>query len=504
MEMTVTPAVGFETTPYTLRLYKDGEIDSEQSYPNGQTQRMDNTLKVQNAPENPYTWSVFYEVVTTQDFEYTTSLKQRRKVSQVSETSEFTTSSNQVIVSNFITHQNIPKIKTIDFLKGLFKMFKLVVIPQNDGTLYVNTFNDYYADGQVYDVTKYIDNDSYDVSRGKILNEINFLYSEPKTILNKQFEENTRVAYGDAEIQLKDSNGEVLDGDTLEFTLPFEQVVYERLNDQNDTELTNIQYAAIIDDNLSPVNPKPIIYYNIYQSIGSKSIGFIDELGVKSSLSVNINTPSHTIGFDTSNFSTIFDSEFSTWDGQKINNTLYTNYHEDYIESIFNVRKRSFKYKAKNLPLRIMLDLELNDLLKIRDTFYRIDNFVSNLLTGEVSLNLVNSFTDTINSFEASPSSFFINYTEQQVSSYVTNLGNFIYNKVDLGFGTGWVTVSDVGNNVFFDVDVNLLETSRDITIEFTNTDTLQETEVYINQGANPIISFNHSMSKNSQYIPIL
>jgi hypothetical protein len=133
-----------------------------------------------------------------------------------------------------------------------------------------------------------------------------------------------------------------------------------------------------------------------------------------------------------------------------------------------------------------------------------LDNFISNLTTGEVSLNVVNSFTDTINSFEASPSSFFINYTEQQVSSYVTNLGNFIYNKVDLGSGVDWVAVSDVGNNVFFDVDLNELETPRDITIEFTNTDTLQETEVYINQGANPVISFNHSMSKNSQYIPIL
>jgi hypothetical protein len=151
-----------------------------------------------------------------------------------------------------------------------------------------------------------------------------------------------------------------------------------------------------------------------------------------------------------------------------------------------------------------MLDLELNDLLKIRDTFYRLDNFISNLTTGEVSLNVVNSFTDTINSFEATPASFFINYTEQQVSSYVTNLGNFIYNKVDLGSGVDWVAVSDVGNNVFFDVDLNELETPRDITIEFTNTDTLQETEVYINQGANPVISFNHSMSKNSQYIPIL
>jgi hypothetical protein len=490
LECTVIPVAGYESVDYTLITFRDDTEFASNDFTDTSTA----TSRFITAD------SLYYHIKSDVEFKYTVSLKQKILLGA----SVTTTATENTKESTFVTSENIPKIKIIDFLKGLFKMFKLVVVSQNDGSLYVNTFNDYYAAGQVYDVTKYIDNDNYDVSRGKILNEINYLYSEPQTILNKVFEENTRVAYGDAEIQLADENGTPLDGDTLEFTLPFEQILYERLTDQNDTELTNIQYGAIIDDNLSPVNPKPVIFYNIYQSIGSKSIGFIDELGVKSSLSVNINTPSHTIGFESSNFSTVFDREFSTWGGERINNTLYTNYHEAYILSIFDVRKRSFNYKAKNLPLRIMLDLELNDLLKIRDTFYRIDKFTSNLLTGEVSLNLVNSFTDTINSFEATPSSFFIDYTEQQVSSYITNLGNFISNKVDLGSGVDWVTVSNVGNNVYFDVDLSELETGRDITIEFTNTDTLQETEVYISQGANPIISFNHSMAKNSQYIPIL
>jgi len=501
-QLKVIPEASYQSVEYNLKSFKDGVQVGSNDYTGTKT----NEIAVSQG-----SFDLYYEISSEVEFKYTVEFTQANFSGPTSRVVYEATGSQNTITSEFIISNNIPKIKTIDFLIGLFKMFKLVVIPQNDGGLYVNTFNDYYADGQVYDVTKYIDNDSYDVSRGNILNEINFLYSEPQTILNKVFEENTRVAYGDAEIQLTDLQdaqgneiGTPLDGDKLEFTLPFEQILYERLTDQNDTELTNIQYGAIIDDSLTPVNPKPVIFYNIYQSYGSKPIGFITDQGVKQQLSVNINTPSHTIGFESSNFSTVFDSEFSTWGGERINNTLYTNYHEDYILSIFNIRKRNFNYKAKNLPLRIMLALELNDLLKIRDTFYRINKFTSNLLTGEVSLDLINSFTDTINSFEATPASFFIDYQEQQVSSYVTNLGNFIYNKVDLGFGTGWVTVSDVGNNIFFDVDENLLETSRDITIEITNTDTLQETEVYILQGANPIISFNHSMAKNSQYIPIL
>ena len=75
-----------------------------------------------------------------------------------------------------------------------------------------------------------------------------------------------------------------------------------------------------------------------------------------------------------------------------INNTLFTNYHEEYLLAIFNIKKRSFRFNAKNFPLSVLLKLELNDVLQIKDNYYRIDNFTSNLITGDVDFNLVNSF----------------------------------------------------------------------------------------------------------------
>ena len=360
-------------------------------------------------------------------------------------------------------------------------MFKLVLIPQTDGTIYVNTLKDYYAEGKIYDITRYVDFEQYEVSRGSILNEINFLFQEPKTILNKQFEENTGIAYGDQETLLKDENNEVLDGDTLEFTLPFEQIIYERLVDLNDNNETNIQYGAIINDELKPVNPKAHLFYNINEPISTKTIGFIDDSSTKLQLSGNINTPSHTIGLESSNFSTIFDSEFSTWNGQKISNTLYTNYHQSYINSIFNVKRRNFKYNAK-LPLRIMLDLQLNDVLQIKDNYYRMDNFNSNLITGDVSLNLINSFDNTINGFSADATNFFVTNTAQQISTYVTNLGSFTSSKIDQGSGTAWITITNDTSNVFFDLLVNSTGSARDMFIDLTSSTTGQVIRIYINQ----------------------
>ena len=479
LELTITPASGFENIPYTVKSIVDGDVFVEKSFTGTQTHVT--KLYRSDAPSDFYTFNVSWELETSQSFQYTASNFQRRHRSGTVIGTFTTTASIKTVDSSFITSNNLPKLKIIDFIKGLAKMFKLVLIPQTDGTIYVNTLKDYYAEGKIYDITRYVDFEQYEVSRGSILNEINFLFQEPKTILNKQFEENTGIAYGDQETLLKDENNEVLDGDTLEFTLPFEQVIYERLVDLNDNNETNIQYGAIINDELKPVNPKAHLFYNINEPISTKTIGFIDDSSTKLQLSGNINTPSHTIGLESSNFSTIFDSEFSTWNGQKISNTLYTNYHQSYINSIFNVKRRNFKYNAK-LPLRIMLDLQLNDVLQIKDNYYRMDNFNSNLITGDVSLNLINSFDNTINGFSADATNFFVTNTAQQISTYVTNLGSFTSNKIDQGSGTAWITITNDTSNVFFDLLVNSTGSARDMFIDLTSSTTGQVIRIYINQ----------------------
>ena len=354
----VTPSAGYENVKYTLKTYVNEEVFALNNF----TGDNSGFFKIEEVS------SVYYTVTSTEEFKYTVDLSESNN-SVV--THAFATQNE--VGGDFLISNNTPKIKIIDFIKGIFKMFKLVAIPQDDGSIYINTLNSYYAEGGVYDITNYVDFDSYDVSRGTILNEINFLFQEPKTILNKKFEENNSVAYGDAEIKLKDSDGVILDGETLEFTLPFEQILYERLIDQDYGAITNIQYGAIIDAELSPVNPKPVLHYNVNQALDTKTIGFINDSGAKVELSGNINTPSSTIDFDLMNYSTLFDAEFSTWNGTKINNTLYKNYHEKYLLSIFNIKKREFNFKTKEIPLRVLLKLKLNDILRIKDNYYRIN-----------------------------------------------------------------------------------------------------------------------------------
>jgi len=246
----------------------------------------------------------------------------------------------------------------IDFLKGLFSMFKLVVISDDNENLYIDTINNYYAKGKVWNVSRYVKTDTLEVSRGNLLNEISFKFKEPSTILNKQFQKNTGQYYGDEETKLTDTglpDGKPLEGTALTIELPFEQIIYERLPE------TNIMYASIIDESLNPVNPAPHIFYNVNMPLFVVPflpcpIGYINDVGIKELLNDTINTASHSIDFASPQYNLNFGSEFNEWNNIASENTLYSNHYKNYVESIFNIKRRNFKYSAV-LPLRILLHL---------------------------------------------------------------------------------------------------------------------------------------------------
>ena len=142
-----------------------------------------------------------------------------------------------------------------------------------------------------------------------ILNDIKFNFSDPESLLNKQFKTNTLLGYGDEELLLADDDGEPLDGKALTVKLPFENVVYERLTDANNNAQTNIMYGAIIDAELEPTNIKPHIFYNVSQNIGGKTIGWFNTPTTVTELTGDINTASHSNNFDTKDF--VFNFSYS-------------------------------------------------------------------------------------------------------------------------------------------------------------------------------------------------
>jgi len=484
----IVPSTGFESIPYVVERHLDGVFNGESPERIGDSTKNFNTV----ISDRKHT----FFVRTESSFSFTATIRVVGKSGIYIGTNYSATMSEQSIDMSVKPSSLIPKLKTIDFLKGLFNMFKLVVIPQNDGTTYVNTLKSYYAEGGLINITDFANTNQYEVERGDILNEIFFKFSDGETLLNKQFKTNTGFYYGDSETYLYDDenapNKKLLDGETLEFELPFEQVIYERLTDLFTNEQTNFQYGAIIDDKLEPTNVKPHIFYNISEDVAGKNIGLIDELGVKSVVGATYNKISHVNNDDLQDFSTVFSNEFNEWDGNLIENTLYSNYHQDYITSIFNIKRRNFTYTVKNFPLRLLTELSLNDVVQIKDNYYRIDKYDLNLLNGDIKFKLINSFDNVINGFSPDRTVISTDYTAKTESVYVINLGNYTAVKNDTGDGIGWVTVSNSGNNLYFAFDKNTSGATRTMTVTVTNNDTLQEFDITLIQSSIPVTFDNN------------
>lgn len=490
LEVEIVPLAGYETVQYSIERYLDGE-------PFGKVGNLRGTTSTRFRTDNDRKEHSFY-VGSTETFEFYTIFKVFPFITYSNKTANF---NNQIIDNDFDFSINLPKIKILDFLTGLFKMFKLVVIADDRNNIYINALKDYYAQGNLINVSKWIDAENVEVEKGKILNNIQYAFQEPTTLLNQQFEKNTGQGYGDEDLQLQDAEGNPLVGDSLDYTLPFEQVVYERLNDLLDSSQTNIQYALITDENIQAVNPKPILHYVNRTAVGTKTVSFINGLGVSEQLNTFLNLPAHSYGFDEPQFALVFGREFSTYTFESMEDNLYTNYHSDYIQSIFNIKKRNFKYKAKNFPLLRLLKLGLNDVLQIKNNYYRINSYDINLTTKEVQFDLINSFDNTLNSFNANRTLIITDYTAKTESVYVTNLGNFSFNIIDTGFGDTWVSVTSVGDIVYFAIDENITGVVRNLQVELTNLDSLQIITITIEQGATTLTSDSSVVTADSNLI---
>jgi len=487
-EIRIFPSPGYENVIYSVERRLNGESWGTVSNIKGNTVtqwRIDNDGK-------KHSWYVY----ANEEFKFTSSLTIEFYYESYNGVASFP---EQTISGNFDVALNMPKIKVIDFMNGLFKAFKLVVIANEFDDIYVNTLKDYYASGRVWNVSKYIKTDSTEVSRGTLLNEINFKFTEPTTLLNTQFTTNTGAPYGDENILLTEdgtSTGIPLDGDSLDFSVPFEQIVYERLIDLNGNTQTNIMYGGIFDETISPVNPKAHIFYNILTPVLSNPIGFIDELNAKSIINTNTNVMSHSIDFENPDYNFVFGIENNEWTNIASETTLYFNYHKDYVESIFNVKRRTFKFEGI-FPLRILLQLQLNDVLEINHNYYRIDNYTLELTKQNISLSLINSFDNTIAGFNSNVYAIYADFQAQEQSVYVTNLGNFSLN---ISSGT-WLTWYNVDNNIFFVFEENNTGQTRTTDVTITNTDTLQVIDIFVQQKPRIITSDNNIIKSDNDII---
>ena len=303
-------------------------------------------------------------------------------------------------VFEFNITQQIPKIKIIDFLSGLFKMFNLTAYVDNTGTIVVRTLDSYYADStEVYNIDKYLETTKSNVEVALPFKEINFSYKGLGTLLAKQFEQIYNSGWGSISYKL---NNRIYDAPTENYKveLPFEHMQYERLYDINPIGTgasTTVQYGYFVDDNFEPYYGEPLLFYPILNNGTSIRIRDYDT-GASPDDITRYFIPSNSLALDcaTSKVNIHFQNELNEYtvresgDPACFTDTLFETKYKTYIQDVFNLNRRLIKVTAY-LPMKVYYNLQLNDLIQLGQDSYKINSMKTDLTSGKTEFELLNT-----------------------------------------------------------------------------------------------------------------
>jgi hypothetical protein len=359
----------------------------------------------------------------------------------------------------FALRSNIPDIKIVDFLSGLFKMFNLTATAKN-GKITIDTLDDFYDGGTLRNITEFVDSTTKTVNKALPYRAINFKYEDTENILAKQHKEQFQSDWGSASY---DDDG-ALDSNntTYEIIPPFQHMKFERLYDGSTAK--NIQVGHLLDDKREPYLGKPVLFYPIHLSSSTtpaaEPFNLVTEISgydAGSSPAEATQTaywiPSNSPAFDNADAGypeTInFGLELDEWNASTAwTDTLFEKYYKSYIVNVFRYNERITKIKAR-LPLKFLTQFTLADELQIHDLTYRINSITTNLQTGEATLELLNgreataatgsaSASTTVSSSNSTSASTACGYSLNTTVYYTGTIGNSNSLYTDSGLTTAY------------------------------------------------------------------
>ena len=326
----------------------------------------------------------------------------------------YTNNATVSIVANpdfqFNIVEQIPKMKIIDFLSGLFNLFNLTAYVDDVGTIVVRTLDSYYAaTTQVYNIDKYLDTTKSTSDVALPFNKINFSYKGLGTFLAKQFNQLTNSGWGSLSFSL---DGDIFDApsEAYKIEVPFEHMQFERLYDANTTLTsltpTAIQYGYSVNENQQSYIGEPLLFYPIVKTAISTVGGQKPRIRDTQSTAVadldQFIIPSNSLGTTPTTSGKInihFQNELNEYlanqptgadNAGDFSDTLFETEYKEYIQDVFSLRRRLIKVTAY-LPMKVYYNLQLNDLIEIGQDRYKINSLTTDLTTGKTEFELLNT-----------------------------------------------------------------------------------------------------------------
>jgi len=305
----------------------------------------------------------------------------------------------------FVMTQQMPQMKIIDFLSGLFQMFNLTAYVNDTGTIVVKTLDNYYNwnfNPSGINIDEYLDVSKSSVDIALPFKSVNFSYKGLDTLLAKKYEQEFNSGWGSLSYSLNNDIYDALE-EAYKIELPFEHLMYERIYDTGTaiptSNPTDVQYGYFVDDNQEPYFGSPLLFYPIHITGGTEiriantpTVGEedIEDYFIPSnSLSLVKTTSEVTIHFG-EEINEYLANEPSTSPGSStFSDGLFETKYKTYIQNVFNNSRRLTTVTAY-LPYKIFSKLQLNDVIRIRQNSYWINSMTTDLTTGKTKFELLN------------------------------------------------------------------------------------------------------------------
>ena len=272
----------------------------------------------------------------------------------------------------------MPEMKVSEFFSGVLKLFNLTCYPIDVNTFEIETLEDWYNKGYIYDITKYTTVENIDVERIKLYKSIEFKHAESSSFMNNQFTNIFNRNYGDMLYSFP------YDGEEYKIEVPFENLMFNKFDGIN----LQVGYCLTNSPDFKPYVPKPIIIYQ-YEELTTSAFYLNNGITIDS---VTSYVPFGQDVLDQSiNYTLNFGQELSTLLLTEIPNSIYRVYYSDYLLNLFNPKNRLTRVVCV-FPISILTNIRLNDRVIIRDKRYIINDMKTELTSGEVTLELINDF----------------------------------------------------------------------------------------------------------------
>lgn len=287
----------------------------------------------------------------------------------------------------------MPDMKILDFLTGLFKLFNLTAFQGDDGKIKVQTLDQFFSSSStIHDITEHIDKNSVTIDSVVPYRQVNFKYKGLNSFLAKTHEDLFNIEWGG--LHYEENEGNL--GTEYKIEVPFEHFKYEKLYDVNDNTDTGVLFGWSVDEKQEPNKGEPLLFYPVKTPL-KKDIKYKNFDGTSTTLlpGLNLIVPSNSVDvgddlLDSDNLN--FNAEINEYSEIPFASSIFEKYYKNYITEIFDPQRR-ITYTQAYLPLRILLNLKLNDRIQITDRQFKINKLTTDFQRLLTKFELINTNT---------------------------------------------------------------------------------------------------------------